>query len=172
MGTECYVFDIDGTLLDISHRLHHIKAGNKNWAVFRAEALTALTEVPRMEVINLLVVLSDWHNIVFVTGRVESEAAFTFGPGSPLYKTIKDHFNGITYDWWDCPTTGLFRASMRYMRKEGDYRHDDIIKAEMLAQIKADGYHPVMAFDDRPRVIRMWREHGVPVTDVGPGVEF
>ena len=29
-----------------------------------------------------------------------------------------------------------------------------------------------MVFDDRPSVIRMWRENGVKVVDVGDGVEF
>lgn len=30
------IFDLDGALCDISHRLHHIKNGNKNWDAFFA----------------------------------------------------------------------------------------------------------------------------------------
>jgi len=29
-----------------------------------------------------------------------------------------------------------------------------------------------LTFDDRPSVIRMWKEHGFTVADVGNGVEF
>jgi hypothetical protein len=34
--TGCYLFDIDGTLADLSHRLHYIKpaGGPKNWDAF------------------------------------------------------------------------------------------------------------------------------------------
>jgi hypothetical protein len=33
-------------------------------------------------------------------------------------------------------------------------------------------FNPVMAFDDRPAVVRMWKENGLIVADVGNGVEF
>ena len=38
--------------------------------------------------------------------------------------------------------------------------------------MRDDGYNPIMAFDDRPNVIRMWREQGLMVADIGKGVEF
>lgn len=31
------VFDIDGTLSDASHRLHHVTGGNRNWDAFFTE---------------------------------------------------------------------------------------------------------------------------------------
>ena len=59
------------------------------------------------------------------------------------------------------------------MRKEGDYRSDTIVKEEMYNQMLVDGYKPTMVFDDRPSVLRMWRELGsLTVIDVGLGVEF
>jgi hypothetical protein len=39
----------------------------------------------------------------------------------------------------------------------------------MLTQIKADGWLPIMAFDDRARVVKMWRDNGVPCCQVAPG---
>jgi hypothetical protein len=58
------------------------------------------------------------------------------------------------------------------MRKEGDYRSDDIIKKELLDEIVADfGKVPNIVFDDRPRVVKMWRENGVFVADVYQGEE-
>ena len=59
------------------------------------------------------------------------------------------------------------------MRKTGDYRKDTVVKGEMYDQMLADGYEPSMVFDDRPSVIRMWRElGGLTVIDVGQGLEF
>jgi len=46
MTTPCYVFDIDGTIADGDHRLHHIvrEAGDarpKNWRAFFSAAYAA-----------------------------------------------------------------------------------------------------------------------------------
>ena len=59
------------------------------------------------------------------------------------------------------------------MRAEKDYRKDTIVKREMYEQMLVDGYDPKLVFDDRPSVLRMWREiEGLQVVDVGHGVEF
>ncbi len=34
MSERCVIFDIDGTLSDPTHRLHHVKGGAKNWPAF------------------------------------------------------------------------------------------------------------------------------------------
>ena len=56
-----------------------------------------------------------------------------------------------------------------YMRAEKDYRSDDIIKSELLDQILNDGYEPVMVFDDRDQVVKMWRERGLICAQVAEG---
>ena len=59
------------------------------------------------------------------------------------------------------------------MRKNRDYRPDTIVKKEMYDQMLVDGYKPTLVFDDRPSVLRMWREIvGLTVVDVGMGIEF
>ena len=55
------------------------------------------------------------------------------------------------------------------MRKEGDHRPDHIIKLELLAQIRSDGFEPIMAFDDRNSVVKMWRDAGIPCAQVAEG---
>ena len=55
------------------------------------------------------------------------------------------------------------------MRKAGDHRADDLLKLEMLATIRARGYEPLMAFDDRTRVVNSWRAAGIPCAQVAPG---
>ena len=37
MGKRCAIFDIDGTLADCTHRLHHVKHGRRDWGAFNAK---------------------------------------------------------------------------------------------------------------------------------------
>jgi hypothetical protein len=55
------------------------------------------------------------------------------------------------------------------MRPEKDRRDDDIIKFELLHKLREDGWDPVMAFDDRDRIVRMWRANGIPCLQVAEG---
>jgi hypothetical protein len=55
------------------------------------------------------------------------------------------------------------------MRKLGDRRDDDIVKFELLEQIYEMGYEPVLVFDDRDRVVKMWRAAGLRCFQVAPG---
>ncbi len=56
-----------------------------------------------------------------------------------------------------------------YMRPTEDYRDDTEIKAELLTKILKDGWRPIMAFDDRNKVVAMWRRLGVPCAQVAEG---
>jgi predicted kinase len=57
-----------------------------------------------------------------------------------------------------------------FMRNRGDNRDDTIVKKEILDKIGPERVS--FAIDDRPKVIRMWRENGIKTYDVGDGVEF
>ena len=56
-----------------------------------------------------------------------------------------------------------------YMREAGDHRDDDVVKIEMLAQIRADGFEPIMVFEDRTRVVKARRSAGIPCMQVCNG---
>ena len=56
-----------------------------------------------------------------------------------------------------------------YMRKAGDHQDDSTLKLELLAKLRADGYEPIMAFDDRNRVVKMWRSVDIPCCQVAEG---
>ena len=59
-----------------------------------------------------------------------------------------------------------------FMRTTGDSRHDDIVKRELYeANIKGK-YNVSFVFEDRPVVVRLWKELGLPVFNVGNSVEF
>ena len=56
-----------------------------------------------------------------------------------------------------------------YLRDDGDFRPDDIVKAELLGKIITDGYDPTVAFDDRNQVVNKWRELGIHCYQVRTG---
>jgi hypothetical protein len=168
------IFDIDGTLLDISHRLHLIKKTPPDWEEFR-NPLQKKWDEPRLPIIKVAVALQNAdHNLLFCSGRRESEREGTLESLSRFFPPMP----------------------MLWMRKDKDFREDTKVKADMLEIIRSPdvkfpgyppdpdpmvgrifpegskGFNPVMAFDDRPSVIRMWKEHGLTVADVGNGVEF
>jgi hypothetical protein len=142
---HCYIFDIDGTLADCSHRLHWIHPRPaKDWRAFFADAIN---DKPILHIIELAQHLQHHAPIVIVSGR-------------------SDECREDTLFWlerYEVPCRAL------YMRKAGDHRNDDILKSEMLDALLADGWKPIMAFDDRDRVVKMWRSRGVPCAQVAEG---
>jgi phosphoglycolate phosphatase-like HAD superfamily hydrolase len=141
---DCYLFDIDGTLADVSHRLHHIETRPKDWnAFFEASA----DDKAIAHICDLARHLSTAAPVVFVSGR-------------------SDQVRAATEDWLE-REVGL-RGPL-YMRRGSDRRPDYVVKAELLDRILADGYRPIMAFDDRDQVVKMWRARGVPCAQVAEG---
>lgn len=80
-----------------------------------------------------------------------------------------EEFRSVTEGWWI--SHGL-PFDMFLMRPTGDTRMDAIVKYELFKEHIEPNYNVLGAFDDRPQVIRMWRAIGLPVFDVGNGVEF
>ena len=74
------IFDIDGTLLDIGHRLRHIKKTPKDWKAFRDPKQKRWDE-PIMPIIRIATALMHApypkNRIIFASGRSESERADT-----------------------------------------------------------------------------------------------
>ncbi len=144
------VFDIDGTLANLDHRLGFVRTKPKNWPAFFAGIPNDTVNQPVAEVFHSL--KNAGNTIIFASGRGEETRAST-------EKWLQDN------NLWN------YTAKL-YMRPAKDYRGDDIIKREILDQIVADfGKKPDMVFDDRPRVVKMWRDEGIFVFDVYQGDE-
>lgn len=141
---KCFIFDIDGTIANGAHRLHHIKQEPKNWAAYFA-ACDDDELIPHIA--HLARACQILTEIVYVSGR-------------------SDECRTLTESWL---RYHRLPPGPLYMRKAGDHRNDDVIKIEMLAQLRADGHDPIMAFDDRNRVVKAWRAAGVPCAQVAEG---
>ena len=145
MKRDCYIVDIDGTIADTEHRIHYITNGHKNWDAWHANAHK---DKPIEEVIGILDMASEAGiKIVLCTARDE--------------KCRKDTIQWLVEN--DIPYDAL------YMRKLGDRRDDDIIKYELLQEIREAGYNPILALEDRDRVVKMWRAAGIRCLQVAPG---
>ncbi len=132
------IFDIDGTLADVSHRLHYLK--DRDWKGF----FDQMHDDSTYEHIVWLAKIIDQHaTILVVTARPEDYRAET-------EKWLAD--NGIVYE------------TLR-MRPLGDFRPDTVVKKEILITLQEEGYNPVMAFDDKKSVVNMYREMGLTVLE-------
>ena len=148
------IFDIDGTLLDISHRLKFIQQKPKDWKAFRDPKQKHWDE-PIMPVVHIFnALLADGHNMIISTGRMRDEENDT---RNSLVHYIPELTAKQGDDSWLIPF---------YMRRMRDNRKDTVLKKEMLNIMRIDGYNPVMVFEDRPSVINMWHEQGLKVMDV------
>jgi len=141
------VFDIDGTLAKIDHRLHHVKKKPKDWASFDAEIFQDEVNEPVAEVMRSM---SSRNLILLASGRNERSRS-------------------KTEEWLSLHNLNSYQKL--YMRPKLDYRCDSIVKKDILDQIIVDYGKPDMVFDDRPRVVNMWRENGIFVLDVYQGKE-
>ena len=65
-----------------------------------------------------------------------------------------------------------FHEHPLFMRETGDTRPDEVIKREIYENHIAPRFHVIGVFDDRQKVVRMWRELGLFVFNVGTGREF
>ena len=139
----CYVFDLDGTLCNVSHRRQWVATKPKNWDAWNAGISE---DVPNVPVLDALHTLSGSFRIVLVSGR-GSEYRVQTEEWLKKYR--------ISYD-------ALF------MRAAGDFRADDEIKSELADQVEKD-YRILGVFDDRKRVVDMWIKRGIFVFDVSQG---
>jgi phosphoglycolate phosphatase-like HAD superfamily hydrolase len=144
MMTPCYIFDIDGTLADNSHRTHHLLKTPKDWDAYHKDFES---DTPIVHACRSAADLSRYHQIVFCSGRHDGQRDGT-------QKWLLEHV-GI--------------ATPLYMRREADHRLDSVIKKELLERIRKDGFEPVMVFDDRNQVVEMWRAAGIPCFQVAEG---
>lgn len=145
--------DLDGTLADITHRLHYVNGEKKDWKGFFEHMML---DTPRIEVVDMLLKYEEeGYEIIFVSARPDNYRAFT-----------RDWIVNTAFKGYEISKTLI-------MRQAGDKRPDTEVKYGVLQKyFKKPGYKIHCVIDDRPSVIRMWRENGVEVIDVGKGIEF
>ena len=143
MAEEIVIFDIDGTLADVSARQHHLMKKPKDWDSF-------FRGIPQDKAIHSMVRLcnilyASGIKILLCTGRREKDRA----------ETVK----------W------LAQQGVNYheliLRRNGDRRSDVIVKREILAGL--DRGKILFVVEDRSGVVEMWRSEGLVCLQCAPG---
>ncbi|MDX6200010.1 MAG: hypothetical protein QOJ79_3161 [Actinomycetota bacterium] len=117
------VFDVDGVLADVRHRLHHLESRPKNWdAFFRA----AIDDPPLAEGIALCLESAKDCEVVYVTGRPE-------------------HCRRDTLAWFARHGLPAGRLSMR---RAGDRRPARLAKPQLLRSLARERTVAVVVDDD------------------------
>ena len=146
------IVDIDGTLADLTHRLHFIRSPGmkKDWPAFFDACSGDKPIKPVIEMVHSLRVGLPTaarlvNRLIFCSGRPERtrEATTAWLLNQNLIARL--------------PANKDAHGHPLYMRKDDDFREDSIIKRELLDRIRADGFNPTLAIDDRKRVVDMWR---------------
>lgn len=155
-GQKVVICDLDGTICDVEHRRHFLTDGpKKDWGSFFKEMDN---DTLREDVIEQVMAALKEHNakLIFVSARPEE-------------------YRERTMKWFVKQAFELNKVFPSFvtllMRNDNDSREDSIIKSELYDKYLKN-LDIVKVFDDRPRVIRMWRERGLDVVDVGSGEEF
>ena len=136
--TPWVIFDLDGTLANIDHRIKHIQTpGNKDWDKFNSimdddEVQPDIRELHRM-------VFDHGYNIAIVTGRSSQYAKGTI-------KWLLE--NNIPYN-------------ELHMREEGDFSSDYKVKQKIYDECFKVYRKVVFVVEDRDRVVKMWRDNGL-----------
>lgn len=147
-----YIFDLDGTLADINHRRHILddKTDSHRWDRFEK---ACVHDEPNPPVVNILYALKSLSPVdVWVfSGRTEGVRRET-----------------VQWLWTHTPLAGDRDTLM--MRPIGDSRPDDVLKQEFLDRMLiVDRERLVAVFDDRDKVVAMWRRNGIACFQVAPG---
>ena len=131
------VFDIDGVLADVRHRLRHVERRPKDWDAFFA---AAPDDPPLVQGVALALESAKDCEVVYVTGRPEKCRADTLS-------------------WF--ARHGLPPGELS-MRNGRDRRPARLAKPELLRRLAA-GRVVAVVVDDDPQVCRAYEEAGFPV---------
>lgn len=153
-----YIFDLDGTLADASHRLHHIQGPKKDWRAFFA---ACVDDKPIPQAIATLQALRRGGAEVWVwTGRSDEVISET-------EQWLHDHH---VQRWPPLLTWAIRAPEVLKMRPAGDHQPDHKLKFGWLANLDPPERNRLTAvFEDRDAVVQMWRDAGVPCFQVAPG---
>lgn len=135
-----YVFDLDGTLANLEHRKHLLD--QKDWRGFFA-AVDGDEPIPKVFAV-FHALMSAGHTIEIWSGR-------------------SDECRDLTRAW--LIRHGVPESVPLIMRRAGDHRPDDLVKREFLRGCN----EPDVIFDDRKRVVDMWRSYGITCFQVAEG---
>lgn len=148
-----YIFDLDGTLALTDHRQHLLESNERDkWRRFYAACDKDLPNTPVLRILEMLRLGAD---VWIFSGRSDEVRT----------KTVEWLCRHTSFNPWQLEPGGILT-----MRAEGDYTADDVLKKQWLDAMLVDDRQRLAAvFDDRDRVVKMWRDAGITCLQVAAG---
>ena len=143
------IFDLDGTLALIDKRraLAAKPDGKINWNTF-FDPKNIQLDKPNVPVIEMAKMLkSQGHSVVIFSGRDSISRNETINWLNQF---------GVPFD-------------VLKMRAQGSHTPDDVLKKDWLDQLFPDKNDILCIFDDRDKVVKMWRDNGISCFQVNYG---
>ena len=148
MKRNAVIFDMDGTLANVSSIRHYLKQYDKDrkrfikhFDKFHDESVNV---PPHSHVVNAAQVSKLLGNEVLIV-------------------TARKHMWRHHTSWWLAMHN--IPSDMLMMRGNLDNRPDYEVKRDMLKTIR-QAYNVIHAWDDNPSIIKLWTEEGIPCTIV------
>lgn len=143
--SKAIIVDLDGTLCDLEHRVHHVRAQKKNWKEFFALMVHDKLNHWCYELMEAMGARG--YKIIFVTGRDETYRSHT-------EEWLKKH--NVKYEHL-------------YMRSAIDFRPDSDVKEEIYLEKIEQDYQVLFVVDDRKSVVERWRKLELVCLQCAPG---
>ncbi|RLV56020.1 hypothetical protein D9V41_09015 [Aeromicrobium phragmitis] len=139
MPRPAVLIDLDGTLCDTRAIEYLIEGAEPDYHAFHAASAGCPARPAMVEVVQRAHAVG--HAVLIVTSR-------------------EFIWRDLTLDW--LVAHGIEHDGL-YMRYASDFRPAVVVKAELLEQLRDDGFEPVEAWEDSDDILRLWRDSGIPV---------
>lgn len=142
--TEAHVYDVQGTLIDVSSARHLVECAKPDFDAFHVATgdcppnQDIVDEAKRSHIAQKVVIV--------MTG-------------------MNEKFRPLVVAWMRRHEVPF---DLLMMRPNRDFRKDFIVKAEMLQEARLRGFVVTHAWDDNPQIVDLWKRENIPVTVV-PG---
>jgi FMN phosphatase YigB (HAD superfamily) len=142
-----YIFDLDGTLADIKHRLKHIQGDVKDWDAFYNACEQDMPIYANIETYRQL---------------------YRSGADVWIWSGRSELVREKTVNWLS--TKGINPRDNLRMRPLGNHSPDYKLKRDWAVNLSAHDIGRIIGvFEDRDRVVSMWRGLGIQCYQVSSG---
>ena len=146
MEKQTIIFDVDGTIADVEHRRHHVTQRPTDWKSFKEQTRFDTPVEWVCDIAKRHIARGD--DVAFFSARNEEQRSIT---------------EAQIEAWIGLGHKGLF------LRPDGDFRPDEEFKSDLADKFEEFGGKIDIVFDDRNKVVDMWRARGITCVQVAEG---
>ena len=146
MKKQTIIFDVDGTIADVEHRRHHVTQQPTDWKSFKEQTRFDTPVEWVCDIAKRHIARGD--DVAFFSARNEEQRSIT---------------EAQIEAWIGLGHKGLF------LRPDGDFRPDEEFKSDLADKFEEFGGKIDIVFDDRNKVVVMWRARGTTCVQVAEG---